>query len=350
MFYYFFAHLRTTITWITVVLNNYDICKRDANIDLKIVDELMKEIHKVREAEAKAARGIPRARSRGKKRATTHDPDDSAELQEHPEIPDHPAAASRGRGKGRKSAKNNDKDQERQEAMKVTSQFLLKYSTLDKIYDSFIFAQNQMKTLPFTRKQRIGPDEHIRILTTCGLRWNVRSTYKLRDFTQVALCAVLEDCILREYRPTLMANVAGFAHMRHEIQTYFIDHTEDISVDDLDHEFHCDEHGNLDDPSQMTWSFADDIPSQSSVPPFTETELLAIDMEENLDQSIALASLKKDDQFEKHIFSMLKSPYLACSEDGVKSGTLESSAYFLLNALFKVSGLSRVLVPGPDMR
>lgn len=361
MFHFFFAHLRTTITWITVILNEYEICNRDANIDLKIVDELMKEIHKIREAEAtqaaaeaRAAKGTSRAsraRSKGKQRATTNDPDDSAELQELPENPELPAATSRGHGKGKKNAGNLDKDQEHQEAMKFTRSFLLKYTTLDKFYDCFIFAQKQMATLPFTRKQRIGPDEHLRILATCGLRWNVKSTYRLRDFTQVALCVVLEDCILHEYRPMLMANCPGFALMRDEIQTFFIDRTEDITVDDLDSDFHCDEHGNLDDPSEMIWSFADDIDSDSSsLPPFTDTNYLAIDMEESLDKSIAIAALKNDDQFEKQIFSMVESPYLACSEDGVESGTLESSAYFLLNALFKVSRLSRILVPALNMR
>jgi hypothetical protein len=99
----------------------------------------------------------------------------------------------------------------------------------------------------------------------------------------------------------------------------------------------------------MIWSFADDIDSESSLPPFTDTDFLAIDMEESLEQSIAITSLKDDDQFKKQIFSMVKSPYLACSEDSIESGTLESSTYFLLNALFKVSGLSRILVPVPDM-
>jgi hypothetical protein len=100
----------------------------------------------------------------------------------------------------------------------------------------------------------------------------------------------------------------------------------------------------------MIWSFADDIDSDSSsLPPFTDTDYLAIDMEESLDKSIAVAALKNDNQFEKQIFSIVESPYLACSEDSVESGTLESSACFLLNALFKVSRLSCILIPALNM-
>jgi hypothetical protein len=273
---------------------------------------------------------------KGKKKAADLDDSDPDDDQEEPAkrnkiVPPGKAPTAAEQAKKLKA-----------EAAKAEARaFMESSSNLDILAQALKDAQAEMAIQPFTHENRNGESYVLRILTTCGWRWNVMSNYKTRDFWQVALSAVLESIIVPEYRRDLLEDCPGAREFRLQIKEFFLQNTDPVPRDTQGPD------GEVTTDYVKSWDFADAI----NVRPGLTLPLPKTYSYNEMDADLACAtvtSTKSLNDIKKLMTGMMKSPYLACSQDGVATGTLESSAYYHLNALLKVSHPPLIpLVPHP---
>ena len=328
MYALFFRHLRTTIASITIWLNTAEL-EHNRDVDVKIVEEFMKDIaiEKAKQkAAAAAAAENPSAakKGKGKGKAPEPEPEDAEEDDDQPELPGDDRLASIKR-RDAQAAKND------------TMRYLKSLMSLDRFYDYFMEMRTAMHILPFNRIQRVGGGQPMKVLTTSGLHWNIRSGNRGRDFSQIAACAVLESATVSSYRHRLINSCPGIVAFRDDLVVYFTENTEPITEEDfadsamMEHE--------INNSSEIPWSFADRVLPAYSVD--LTDDCNGDILEEQLEESKKIADIRYSNDIKKALSGMLNSPYLECSGDGISPGTLESSAYHLLNALYKVTHLSR---------
>ena len=289
---------------------------------------MLKDHRKMRIEEAKMIKESSQTRKggrKGKKRAA--ELDDSDPDDDHEE----PAKGNKIVPPGKAPTAAEQVKKLKAEAAKAEARaFMESRSNLDTIAEALKDAQAEMAIQPFTRDIRRCRSYILRILTTCGWRWNVMSNYKARDFWQVALSAVLESMIVPEYRQVLLEDCPGAREFRLQIKEFFLQNTEALPRDTRGPD------GQVTTVDVKDWHFADAI----TVRPGLTLPLPKNYGYNDIDAELASATLissKSLDDIKKLMTGMMKSPYLACSQDGVATGTLESSAYYHLNALLKVS-------------
>ena len=188
-----------------------------------------------------------------------------------------------------------------------------------------------------------------RILSTSGLKWNDGSSYKARDFSVIALAAALETVIVPAYRANLFSNLSKWVKIRDEICEAFQSMMKPIEPDPPAAQIHAAPAGlevmpfmpGSDHSEILPWMFADRIDSMSAdsrSPVFLNlSKLTHITMDSMLDRTFRLKENKEMHSFKKLFEPILKSRYIACSNEGVAPQTIETSAHFFLCQLLTVS-------------
>ena len=230
---------------------------------------------------------------------------------------------ARAKGKGKKKAIKGDSDHEDDEAMKLNNAqdvIELLSSSEDKFFPLFRdTCKNMLK--PFGREERGSDDPVLRILATCGLTWNAKSRAKDRDFSQIALAAILESMIVPTYRRALLDVCSSSHALRGTIGDFLSGRVK----------------AGKSTPGRPKWYFADLIEyslSNCDMKMFNPN-----DLQKELDNSDRMAKTRKSNAIKSSVNTLLKNKYLACSEKGVKPGTLETSVYYLILLFIKVSGI-----------
>lgn len=351
----FFLYLRSSITMMTIGTHRSHY--REFDFDLKDFDAVLKDHRVMRKAQEKSLKDGSRTRTRrstrkGKKKATEEDDDEADNYNDDDDDNNEPDVP--GPSKRRKKAPGDVStgpaghapsaaEQARKLKLAATKAearaFMESCSDLDTLADALKEAQRQMAIQPFTREDRRSPNYVLRILATCGWRWNVSSNYKSRDFWQIALAAVLESIIVPDYRLGLLEHCPGSLGLRYAIKETFLQITEPISREEFDKD------GKQVLSEVKDWDFADAIQPTPNMQIEVPMGYYADDVEVALLNSITITPTKSMEEIKKLVTGMMKNPYLACSQDGVAAGTLESSAYFLLNELLRVSHPRRASFP-----
>jgi hypothetical protein len=140
---------------------------------------------------------------------------------------------------------------------------------------------------------RASDDYLIRILAMSGLNWNAKLRSKNRDFAQIALAAVLESVIVPTYRQDLTDPLVCLpvAALRGQLGHIFLD---------------------IIKPScgMETWFFADwiDYPIEDpeNLPRVYDPE----ELQEELNKSILVAKVRKNNRIKKSVGVLLKNRYL----------------------------------------
>ena len=328
----------------TIIIRNQGY--RDHEINLKDFDTVLKDHRKMRKDEAKLIKESSQTRrggGKGKKKATQRDdsdPDDDDDRDE-PQLP-RPAKGDKIVPPAKAPTAAEQARKLKAEAAKAEARaFMESRSDLDTLDEALKDAQAQMAIQPFTREIRRSKNYVFRILTTCGWRWNVMSNYKARDFWQVALSAVLESIIVPEYRKYFLEKCPEAHEFRLTIQEFFMYSTDPVP------RITQGPDGELTTSDVKSWDFADAIQPDPDLSLPIPKGYGYDDLDKDLANSIDVKSKSLED-IKKLVTGMMKNPYLACSQDGVATGTLESSAYYHLNALLKVSRPPLIpLVPHP---
>ena len=283
-----FSVLRPTVAIITVYLNKSDTL-RDLDVKLKDLDMVVR---------------LYRAEIDGKTIKT-------------------PKGRSKGKGKGKKKAGEDDSDEEDEEAMRLNNARDV-IETVGSNEDEFVqLSQEICKRMlkPFGREERGSDDPVLRILATCGLTWNAKSRAKDRDFSQIALAAILESRIVPTYRRALLNACPSSRALRGAIADYLSERAK----------------AGKRVPGRPKWFYADLIEYSTS---HAEMEMYnPEELQKELDKSIRVAKMRKSNAIKGSVDTLLKNKYLACSEKGVKPGTLETSVYYLILLFIKVSGI-----------
>ena len=192
-----------------------------------------------------------------------------------------------------------------------------------------------------------------RILATSGLRWNVHSNFKSRDFAQVALAACLENLIVPKYRCEYMQISPGATHLRDDIRHAFsrmlkpmepqVVQSEQSSVSPPDQMIITTAMAELPlapepDPELLDWDFADRIDNSSKYQSKSpRPNHNCSDLQRDLDRSAKLKEIRDDNSLKRLLEPILNCPYIACSEPGVPPGTIETSAHRFLCLILSVS-------------
>ena len=281
-----FSITRPTLSFITIFLNKIDT-PRDLDVKLKDLDMVVK---------------LYRAHIEGKPLKTIK---------------------ARAKGKGKKKAIEGDSDDEHNEAIELNNArdvIELLGSSEDEFFLLFQDTCNNMAK-PIGWDERGSENPVLRILATCGLTWNARSQAKGRDFSQIALAAILESMIVPMYRRTLLDVCSSSHALRGTIGDFLSGRTK----------------AGKRMPGRPKWYFADLIEysvSDCDIEVFNPNNL-----QKELDNSERMAKMRKTNAIKSSVNTLLKNKYLVCSEKGVEPGTLETSVYFLMLLFIKVSGI-----------
>ena len=200
------------------------------------------------------------------------------------------------------------------------------------VTDCTLYA-NLMGDNPKAYHHRVENRFEVRLIATAGLEWNLKSQNRVRDFMMGAMAAKFEALIVSNYRAHLVANCAGAAVMRSEFHDYFMKIAKGNKV-------LASGDRTLTKPitTKREWFFADNIEAS---PGLVETSSYdPQDLETKLESSQKNFIARKDNRVLKMVDSLVKMPSLACMEEGVAPGTLETSAFHLITAIGRVRGLA----------
>jgi hypothetical protein len=182
---------------------------------------------------------------------------------------------------------------------------------------------------PREYSRRADKVDAVRVIATSGIEWNPKSQNKQRDYMMASMAAKLESLLVAKYRTQLIKTCPGVAVMRKELSKYFHEIAKGNMV------LATGDQPSIAKPvSKKTWFFADMIEVDEQ--PADTTQYDAKAMEVKLTSSHNNFEGRKDDKITSFLTPLIKCPYLACQEEGVKKGTLETSAYHLIGALSRV--------------
>jgi hypothetical protein len=212
----------------------------------------------------------------------------------------------------------------------------------------------RMHPTPRSYNNRVSEVYPFRIIATSGLEWNLDSQYRSRDYLMCALAAILETLFVKKYRKVLIKKCKGAAMLRRELHDYFLSIAKANHVDAPQKKS-----GNASKMKQIKmrqttlnkpvsikeWVFADMIKVDSNAVDVTEYDYKRLSAK--LLDSHKHTDNRKADPIFRVVDTMMKCPYLACDQDSVPTGTIESAAYYLIQAFNKVrsSISSNVLLP-----
>ena len=198
-------------------------------------------------------------------------------------------------------------------------------------YQKKIFALMSLPDLD--HRVRMSSEMPDRILAMCGLSWNKQSSYKARDWSNVATAVLIESVFIGVYREDMLKALDGANAMRKDLRDYF------LSIAMTYHWPASGPGGSQDEATvPMTlWMFADNIePREVEVPSYRH-----VAMQKKLMASKRSTEKARKTLFTKTIGGLQNNKYLMCSDPGVPAGTLETSAHHLIAALAKVRRRSR---------
>ena len=187
-----------------------------------------------------------------------------------------------------------------------------------------------MSNFPRAYSRRADKSFGHRLVATSGLQWNAKSKNVARDYMMAAMATRLESLMVPNYRVHLVQNCPGAASMRKEFEDYF----KKIAKPNMVKATSGDQ-GTMGKPiTKRTWFFADRIKSSVGV------EVQGLEPEEfrtKLEESHQKFAQRKNDRILRLVDVLVKCPYFLCTKEGVAPGTLESTAYYLITALCRVS-------------
>ena len=169
-----------------------------------------------------------------------------------------------------------------------------------------------------------------RLVATSGLQWNAKSKHVARDYMMAAMATRLESLMVPNYRVHLIQNCQGAASMRKDFEEYF----KKIAKPNMVKATKGDQ-STLGKPvTKRTWFFADRIKSNVGV---EVEEFEPEEFQARMEESHYTFSQRKNDRILRLVDVLVKCPYFLCTKEGVVPGTLESTAYYLITALCRVS-------------
>ena len=179
--------------------------------------------------------------------------------------------------------------------------------------------------------RRVDKDFATRLVATGGLQWNFKSQNKGRNYMMAAMATRLESLIVPNYRVHLIQNCPGAASMRREFEAYF----KKIAKGNMIKAKKGDQMSlGKTVTTTRTWFFADRIKSNVGV---DIEDYKPGDFQEKMEESHRVFVQRKNDRILRVVNVLVKCPYFLCTKEGVTPGTLESTAYYLITALYRVS-------------
>lgn len=208
-------------------------------------------------------------------------------------------------------------------------------SAIDWTEDQFKAEVNatfaMMGKSPFKREDRLSNRLGSRLLTMCGVPWNLDSHNKLRDWTPLAVAVTLESAMIQNYRGLLFRHCPWACSLRNELQDLFYSFTKRHTT--------MGQQGKA--VNIREWQFPDNISVVRG--PFRDPP--GLEELKTLWQEARAGYVKDEkDSISAIIQALEKSPYLACSDPEAPAGTIETLAHDLITSLINVSSiLSRAL-------
>lgn len=299
----FFAHLRTSITTITIYLNE----ATDYRATEITQHDFKNMVENYRKPKAQTQTQSPK-KEKKKTRSTTKEP--AASSKDVALAASPPLRFIEGLG-----------------------------TTLDEFASRCNEVVKAMSSNHTEYRKRMHAEFFIRLIATGGLTWNKDSKNRGRDYLLAATAAVLESHFVPMYRPELLKVSGGAKILRKELGDYLLSIAKSNYV-----EREADENMQVDDDdapapeheSVTQWVFADQLEVDSG--PFKKQRLNAGAIQAKLDMSTS--SAKEYDQNARMIQKIVKSDAVACFSPDAKKGTVETAAYIAMNALHIVSGMS----------
>lgn len=198
-----------------------------------------------------------------------------------------------------------------------------------------------MGQFPYGLEDRIAPNIGHRLLVMSGLTWNEDSQNRKRDWSNIAIAATLEMALIESYRADLLA-CPGASALRGSFKECFGEwavqrlRTNALSQRELINE----------------WSFADGIEVLESAST-SNGKAKAYDPDKVVEEMAVahLAGLGLDlSEIIPFVRYAEKCKYLACSEPGVRNGTIETLAHYYISGLIQVPLYGRCFQPAMPHR
>jgi hypothetical protein len=187
-----------------------------------------------------------------------------------------------------------------------------------------------MNDAPKTYTRWSDKDFATRLIATGGLQWNSKSKHVARDYMMAAMATRLESLMVPNYRVHLIQNCQGAAGLRKEFEEYFLK----IAKGNMVKAKKGDQLPLGKPVTKRTWFFADRIKSDVGVD-IEEHE--PADFQKKVEESQKKFAQRKNDQILRLVDVLVKCPYFLCMKEGVTPGTLETTVYYLIMALCRVS-------------
>jgi hypothetical protein len=283
MYRMFFAHLKPTMTIISVYFLRYG-SPRETYVDLKVFEVEMKEL----------------------------DPESAGKQGKKTKV-------------SKRKAKKHDEEI-------LTAVELIKdvaHAETKDFVDMFHDTLKAMIEKSITRDDCLSKKLHIRILAASGVRWNRKSKYHVRDYTPIALAVVLESLFLKHYRLDLLNGCHVAYAFRVTLGHYFDTITKTT--------YETSESGQV-VAKTPKWSYADTIPNLITDVSREFPDPEAVD--ELLEAAYLLQHIRKDSTLRTPLEKLLKSDLILCADTDPNSGrTVETVAYLLITWLVRVSDL-----------
>ena len=206
--------------------------------------------------------------------------------------------------------------------------------------NSVVFAMS--KDDPFDHINRMHKIFPNRIVATCGVGWNRESQHRGRDYMMISLATVLESIFVPSYRKALINSCSGVPRMRKDIQDYLLTVAKPTHVNRPSDPVPLlrNKQTQLSNKpgTKKQWFFADEI----KVHKYPEKLGTLVDHGDYKKIASALvechdpSTSKKTDAISRVVDTMVRCPHLNCDEEGIADGTMESVAYYLIQAFHKV--------------
>lgn len=320
VFRIFFESLTTTITQIEIYLSD-NPCNRDITFKLKELAEFIDTLRAVREGKQ-----VVKRKGRSKKKGAD---DEAAAAQAASEI----------------TSTYNKLVAENEAAVYVQS-LGMSMDMLDKRLSEAIGC---MRALPLSAHLRSDERAFVRYLTVGGLYWNERSQYKSRDYAQIGIASIIESLIVVTYREQLLKSCQGAAVMRKRLAAYFLEISKPAAVRDdqgVAPQSALRMAGMRRSQVKREWYFADLIVVDESAEDSTEYNSATLLSKLKITQEREKRRLS--DPIVKLAETWRKNPFIACSEQGVAPGTIETSLYYMMEEVLGVSSFPFPSLPFPS--
>ena len=187
-----------------------------------------------------------------------------------------------------------------------------------------------------TYEIRMHNDFELRLIATSGLSWNLGSKNQTRDYLLAASAAVLETHFVPLYRPDLLTNCMGAGILRKELQDYLMSIAKLIHIN-VPADKNAGEEVETERTTMQGWEFPDRLESEAKTLKLGYSEQDVDAIVSKLTRSNADA--KENEEILRIINKLVKCPLLWCTKKGVAKGTLETLAYRLIMGLSDVGGM-----------